>query len=170
MIKIKDKELKMYDISNQYKKYLSKFDTKVSLKENRKFYGILIAKEDVNYYIPFTSKVHKKTNPKLTINIKNNNKVIAKLLLNNMIPVNIKYAYIADVNNAKYKEYYMNEIRYLRSENVQKEIIKKVNNIFKVLNDQKHCDYLFFKQVCCDFKLLEQKCKEYNKKTVAQKK
>lgn len=42
--------------------------------------------------------------------------------------------------------------------------------MFKVLNDEKHYDYLFFKQVCCDFKLLEEKCKEYNKKTVAQKK
>ena len=35
MIKIKDNKLKMYDISNEYKKYLSKFDEKVSLKDNR---------------------------------------------------------------------------------------------------------------------------------------
>ena len=47
MIKIKDNKLKMYDISNEYKKYLSKFDSKVSLKENRKFYGILINKEGI---------------------------------------------------------------------------------------------------------------------------
>ena len=160
----------MYDISNEYKKYLSKYDSKVSLKENRKFYGILITKEKIDYYIPFTNKIHKKTNSKLTINIKNKNKVIAKLLLNNMIPVNIKDAYIADISNSKYKEYYMNEIRYLRSKNIQKEIVKKVDNIFNVLNNKEHYDYLFFKQLCCNFKLLEQKYKEYNKKTVAQKK
>lgn len=170
MIKIKDNKLKMYDISNEYKKYLSKFNSKVSLKENRKFYGILINKERIDYYIPFTSKIHKKTNPKLTINIKNKNKIIAKLLLNNMIPVNIKDVQIANVNNSKYKTYYMVEIRYLRSKNIQKEIIKKVDNIFKVLENEKHSDYLFFKEICCDFKLLEQKCREYNKKIVAQKK
>ena len=103
MIKIKDNKLKMYDISNEYKKYLSKFDAKVSLKDNRKFYGILINKKGIDYYIPLTSKIHKKTNSKLTINIKNENKTIAKLLLNNMIPVNIKDAHVANINNLEYK-------------------------------------------------------------------
>lgn len=103
MIKIKDGKLKMYDISNEYKKYLIQFDGKVSLKENRKFYGILIKKENKDYYIPFTSKIDKKTNPKLTVNIKNKNKIIAKLLLNNMIPVNIEDAYIVDIMDSKYK-------------------------------------------------------------------
>ena len=103
MIKIKNGKLKMYDISDEYKKYLSKFDSKVSLKESRKFYGILITKENVDYYIPFTSKVHKKTNSKLTINIKRQNKVIAKHLLNNIIPVNMKDAYSANIENSKYK-------------------------------------------------------------------
>ena len=98
MIKIKDNKLKMYDISNEYKKYLSKFDAKVSLKDNRKFYGILINKKGIDYYIPLTSKIHKKTTSKLTINIKN------------------------------------------------------------------------FKELCCNFKLLEQKCREYNAKNVALKK
>ena len=170
MIKIKDNKLKMYDISNEYKKYLSKFDAKVSLKDNRKFYGILINKNGIDYYIPLTSKIHKKTNSKLTINIKNENKTIAKLLLNNMIPVNIKDAHVANINNLKYKTYYMSEIRYLRSKNIQKEIIKKVNNIFEVLENMKHSDYLFFKELCCNFKLLEQKCIEYNAKNVALKK
>lgn len=127
VIKIKNNRLKMYDISNEYKKYLSKFDTRVSLKDNRKFYGILINKEG-------------------------------------MIPVNMKDAHVANINDLQYKTYYMSEIRYLRSKNVQKEIIKKVNNIFEVLENTKHVDYLFFKELCCNFKLLEQKCREYNEK------
>ena len=161
MIKIKNGKLKMYDISKEYKKYLSKFDSKVSLKENRKFYGILIRKCEIDYYIPFTSKINKKTNSKLTVNIKDENKVIAKLLLNNMIPVDIKEAHIVNVSNSKYKTYYMREIRYLRSLKVQKEIIRKTENIFKVLEDEKHYDYQFFKRICCDYKILEEKYKEY---------
>ena len=87
-----------------------------------------------------------------------------------MIPVNSKDAYIANINNSKYKDYYLSEIRYLRSKKVEEEIINKINNIFNVLKDEKNYDYLFFKQLCCDFELLEQKCKEYNRKTVAKKK
>lgn len=84
----------------------------------------------MNYYIPFTSKVHKKTNPKLTVNIKKKGRIIAKLLLNNMIPVNISDTYVANIENSKYKTYFMDEIRYLRSKKVEKQIIKKVDNIF----------------------------------------
>ena len=40
MFIIKDGQLKMYDISEKYKNYLRKFDSKVSQKEERKFYGI----------------------------------------------------------------------------------------------------------------------------------
>lgn len=169
MVKIKNRKLKMYDISEKYKKYLSQFDNRVSLKENRKFYGILVTKNEIDYYVPFTSKIHKKTNTKLTVNIKNDEKTIAKLLLNNMIPVNIEDAYIANIMNSKYKTYYMNEIRYLHSIKVKNEIINKINYIFQVLQDEKHYDYLFFKKLCCNFNLLEKKCKEYRLKHLAQK-
>lgn len=170
MIRIKNGKLKMYDISNEYKKYLSQFDRKVSLKENRKFYGILVKKEEKNYYIPFTSKINKKTNPKLTITIKNRNEIIAKLLLNNMIPVNMEDTSVVDIVNSQYKTYYMNEIRYLHSKQIENEIIKKINNIFGVLEDEQHYDYLFFKRLCCNFVLLEKKCEEYHQKNLAQKK
>lgn len=40
----------------------------------------------------------------------------------------------------------------------------KGNNIFEILENTKHVDYLFFKELCCNFKLLEQKYREYNEK------
>ena len=90
-MQIKNGKLIMYDISEDYKQYLRQYDNKVSEKESRKFYGILISKDNTDYYIPFTSKIEKKTNSKLTVTVKDtNNCVIAKLLLNNMIPVNEK--------------------------------------------------------------------------------
>lgn len=162
-MEIKNGKLVMYDISENYKQYLKEYDNKVSEKESRKFYGILITKGKVDYYIPFTSKVKKKTNSKLTVNVKDNNRVIAKLLLNNMIPVNEKNSHIVDINNSKYKDYFNKEIAYLRKENVVKEILKKTENIFNVLENPKNSDYNFFKKLCCDFKLLEEKCLEYNK-------
>lgn len=159
-VKIKTK-LRMYEISEEYKKYLRKFDSKVSMKENRKFYGIIINANEVDYYVPFTSKVNKNTNRKLTVEIFNNKTIIAKLLLNNMIPVNIKDSAIVDVNKSKHKVYYQNELRYLRSTKVKEELLKKIDYIFNVLEDNKHKDYDFFREICCDFKLLEKKCEEY---------
>lgn len=164
MFKIKNEKLMMYDISDEYRKYLSKYDSKVSKKENRKFYGILVSNGNMDYYIPFTSKINKNTSTKLTINIKDTNKkIIAKLLLNNMIPVNMKDADIVDINNSKYKTYYINEIRYLHNKKVREELIRKLNYMFDVLEDNNHYDYNFFKEVCCNFKVLEEKCLKYIK-------
>lgn len=42
MFKIKNNELSMYEINNDYIEYLRKFDLRVSMKGQRKFYGILI--------------------------------------------------------------------------------------------------------------------------------
>lgn len=57
---------------------------------------------------------------------------------------------------------YQKNIRILRSKEVRKEIIKKLNYIFSVLEDKNHFDYTFFKQICCNYKLLEEKCIKYN--------
>lgn len=161
-MEIKNGQLIMYDISEEYKKYLQNYDNKVSEKENRKFYGILISKDNIDYYIPFTSKVNKKTNSKLSINIKDkNNNIIAKLLLNNMIPVNEIDSSIVNINESKYKDYYNAEIEYLRNEKVLEEILRKTENIFEVLKDKNNPDYYFFKNLCCNFSLLEEKCKEW---------
>ena len=106
MFEIKNKNLKMYSISEEDRDYLSMFDSKVSLKDNRKYYGILVCKGCIDYYIPFTSRINKNTSKKLTIDIKNQDgNIIAKLLLNNMTPVNIEDTKIVDINSSKYKTY-----------------------------------------------------------------
>lgn len=163
MFKIKKDKLKMFEIKSDYFNYLRKFDNRVSTKDNRKFYGIIVQNENVDYYIPFTSKIEKKTNSKLTINIKEKNKTISKLLLNNMIPVKENNTKLVDVNNSKYYDYYKDELRYLERNEVIDEILRKANNLFNVLDNQEHRDYSFFKNICCDFKLLEEKCREYKR-------
>lgn len=153
-IKIKNGHLLVYEVDSKYRNYLEQFDNKVSQKDNRKFYGILIKKNKYEYCIPFTSKV-KHRNSKLTINIKNKNKVIAQLLLNNMIPVNKDNIKLIDIEKEKYVDYLKSEIIYLKNENVINEILKKVKNMFEVLENNKHKDYNFYKLVCCDFSILQ---------------
>ncbi len=162
-LEIKNGHLKVYEVSGNYRKYLEKFESKVSQKDNRKFYGILIKKDKYEYCIPFTSKV-KHRNSKLTINIKNKRKVIAQLLLNNMIPIIDSEINLVDVEKEKYSDYLKNEIIYLSNKNVINEIISKTENIFEVLENKRGYDYDFFKSICCDFDKLEKVYLDYNKK------
>lgn len=159
-IKVKNGHLLVYEVDSKYRNYLEKFERKVSQKDNRKFYGILIKKDKYEYCIPFTSKV-KHRNSKLTINIKNKNKVIAQLLLNNMIPVTDKNIVLVDINKEKYKDYLKSEIIYLNNEKIKKEIIKKVQNMFIVIENSKDKDYNFYKSICCNFEKLECEYKNY---------
>lgn len=159
-LKIKNGHLLIYEVDSSYRKYLEQFENKVSQKEGRKFYGIIIKKDEHEYCIPFTSKV-KKRNSKLTINIKNKNKTIAQLLLNNMIPITEQCIRLVEIEKEKYVDYLKSEIIYLNNKNVTKEIITKALNMFKVLEDNENIDYNFFKGICCDFEKLEDMYKNY---------
>lgn len=80
-----------------------------------------------------------------------------------MIPVNESNSKVVDINSSKYKTYFAMELRYLRDEKVIEEILSKADNIFKVYNNPKKKDYEFFHKLCCNFTLLEEKRKNYNK-------
>lgn len=159
-IKVKNGHLFIYEVNSEYRHYLEHFESKVSQKDNRKFYGILIKKDKYEYCIPFTSKV-KHRNSKLTISIKNKNKVIAQLLLNNMIPVTENTITLVRIEDEKYIDYLKSEIIYLNNKRVINEIIKKVESMFRVLEDNQHKDYTFYKSICCNFSVLEKEYKNY---------
>ena len=161
---LKDDLLRFYYVKKDYLEYLSEFDNKVPVKNNRKYIGIIVNKNNQYYCIPLTSIV-KDRNKKLTINISYNKKNISQLLLNNMIPINLNNIELIDINNDKDKFYILKELRYLKKEKVIEEILKKTNYILEILlnKKEKHKDYLFFKSLCCNFILLNLKCKEYNK-------
>lgn len=160
-VKVKNGHLMVYEVNYEYRKYLEKFENKVSQKDNRKFYGIIVKKNKYEYCIPFTSKV-KHRNSKLTINIKSKNRIIAQLLLNNMIPIKENQVKLVDIEKEKYSDYLKSEIIYLSNKKIINEIVNKTINIFKVLSNAENIDYRFFKKLCCDFKKLEQEYFKYN--------
>ena len=45
-LKIKNGHLLIYEVDSLYRKYLEQFESKVSQKEGRKFYGIIIKKDE----------------------------------------------------------------------------------------------------------------------------
>lgn len=162
-MKIKDGRLKIYEVSGDYLKYLCNFDNNVRLKSDRRYTGILVSDNNVDYCIPLTCRV-KKRSPKLTVNIKNKDTTISQLTINNMIPVTKDVVHIVDVSHDKDRDYLNKEIAFLRKKDILNSIIEKSENIFRVLNNPKDEDYGFFKRLCADYKLLEEKCKEYVQK------
>lgn len=159
-MRIKNEKLRIYEVDEKYLKYLGRYDKNVRTKSNRKYYGILITNNNIDYCIPFTSKV-KKRNLKLTVNIKEKDNVIAQLTINNMIPVNSSVVKEINIRNEKDKYYLYRELYFLRKVKVQEEILKKAENALRVLKDKNNKDFTFFKSICCNYFILEFKCKKW---------
>lgn len=159
-LKIKNEKLKVYKVKEEYLQYLSQFDKNVRKKADRKYYGILVTKNSVDYCIPFTCKI-KRRNHKLTINIKEKGKIIAQLTINNMIPVNDDVIELVNIDQDKDKYYLYAEIEYLKQRSVINKLLKRADNAIKVMSDKNENDYYFFKQLCCNYSLLEEKCEQY---------
>ncbi len=159
-MRIKNEKLRIYEVDEKYLKYLGRYDKNVRTKSNRKYYGILITNNNIDYCIPFTSKV-KKRNLKLTVNIKEKDNVIAQLTINNMIPVNSSVVKEINIRNEKDKYYLYRELYFLRKVKVQEEVLKKAENALRVLKNKNNKDFTFFKSICCDYFILEIKCKKW---------
>ena len=159
-MRIKNEKLRIYEVDEKYLKYLGRYDKNVRTKSNRKYYGILITNNNIDYCIPFTSKV-KKRNLKLTVNIKEKDNVIAQLTINNMIPVNSSVVKEINIRNEKDIYYLYRELYFLRKVKVQEEVLKKAENALRVLKNKNNKDFTFFKSICCDYFILEIKCKKW---------
>lgn len=153
-MKLKHGQVIIYEISKDYLDYLRKVDYRVSLKNHRRFIGIVVSKKGVDYCIPLSTKVYtsngKARNPKMTTFLLKNNNPIAVLLYNNMIPVDQNELRIVDVENDPDRDYLNNEIRYLHR-NIR-EIEKKSDYVYHGYNKGK-----FMKKVCLNLRKLEEK-------------
>ncbi len=167
-----------YVIDKNYINYLLKVDKRVDYVEyggRLKFHvGILVTVNHLNYYVPISSEKTKHHNMSNSIDF---HKLIDEAtgelyaVINNMIPVldfcitQLKYDKIANFRtflNEKEKTYYI----YLLQK--EKLIIDKIALILQSKAQklyQKCLDkpYSSLAARCCNFLLLEEKCKYYNK-------
>ncbi len=161
-MKLKNGQLIIYEVKKEYLEYLSKYDNNVRQKSERRYTGVLISDKDVDYCVPLTCQI-KERNKKLTVNIKDKERTIAQLTINNMIPVKESVINIVDISNDKDKNYLNKEVAFLRKENNMVNLLKKAQYIQEVLFNPKSYDYNFFKKLCGNFELLEDKCIEYDR-------
>lgn len=155
--------LKIYYLDDDYIDYLRQFDNKVAYNKNstRPYVGIVYTINELNYFAPLSSPKpkHLKMSNKAIDVFKIDNGKLGIININNMIPTPLECIseVLPTINDIKYKILIENQTTFIN--NHKKELFKKVKH-FVAQYDK---DYLpsSVKDRCCDFKLLEIKCKEY---------
>ena len=163
--------LRIVRIDSDYCDYLRKYDNKVAYnkfeKELRPFIGILFKIDECEYFAPLSSPKpkHKKMKNKLDF-LKIDNGELGAVNFNNMIPVLEKCYCLVDLNKKtltleeyKYQKLLKEQLAWLNSNYIQ--IYNKSYKLYQLYNNGKLPDNI--KNRCCNFKLLEEKCKKYKK-------
>lgn len=163
-------KLILVKIDSAYCDYLREYDEKVPYnykeKELRPFIGVLFTINNCKYFAPLSSPKPKFLKMKNKIDfLKIDSGKLGAINFNNMIPVMDNNIEVLDLNK---KVYDIQEEKYIRL--LKKQIFwlnrnneklytrsKKLYNSY--INDELEIN---IKLRCCNFKLLEEKCNEYN--------
>ncbi|MBE6140746.1 MAG: type III toxin-antitoxin system ToxN/AbiQ family toxin [Firmicutes bacterium] len=165
------KNLMLVIIDKDYCNFLRSFDNRVPFnfnkKELRPFIGVLFEVNKCLYFAPLSSPKAKHLKLKNNIDfLKIDEGKLGAINFNNMIPVTLKNIEKLDLN--------INESLNKDEFSYKKLLIEQyfwLNRNFKKLSEKsqllynKYNDNTLLKNVrdrCCNFKLLEEKCLEYN--------
>ncbi len=163
--------LKIVKVDSDYCDYLRKFDNRVSYnkfeKELRPFIGILFTINDCEYFAPLSSPKPKHLKMKNTLDfLKLKNGELGAVNFNNMIPVKTNNYKLIDldgkvvtINEKKYKKLLREQLAWLNENYIQ--VKNKSYKLYNLYLNNKLSENI--KNRCCNFKLLEEKCDEYNK-------
>ena len=159
--------LKLFRVDVDYIRYLYGFDKKVQYNEKesedytikRPYIGVIFKIEECNYFVPLESPKPQHIKLKSNVHImKINAGKHGLIAFGNMIPINLSQLINFDIDkeSAPYKSLLQKQFIFCNkhSEDIKKHAVYTYNEV--VVKKSK-----FFKKVCCDFKLLEEKCKLY---------
>lgn len=166
------RNFKIVKVDYTYCNYLRQFDNKVPYnageKELRPFIGILFTVNNCEYFAPLSSPKEKHIHMKNNIDvIKIDNGKYGVVNFNNMIPVTSNNYELfnlneppKDIHELKWKNLLKSQLLWLN-----KNIINVKNKAFKLYDMYKNNKLdKRIKSRCCNFILLEEKCKEFNEK------
>lgn len=158
------KNLKIYYIDEGYINYLRQFDKNVAYNKNatRPYIGIVYTYNNYNYFTPLASPKpkHKNINPKAIDIYKIKDGELGVVNINNMIPTPIEELteVLPTITDQKYKKMLEEQLTFLN--NHKADLFKKIN-LFQNMYRKGHINENI-KARCCQFILLEEKCKEWN--------
>ena len=162
-------KFKLVRVDANYCDYLRIFDNRVAYNKNEKelrpFVGILFTINDCEYFAPLSSPKPKHLKMHNTIDFfKIENGKLGAVNFNNMIPVTKGNYKIIDLNKnnlsskeKKYQELLKDQLNWLNENYIQ--VKNKSSKLYNMYVNQKLSDNV--RNRCCNFKLLEEKCKEY---------
>ena len=163
------KTLKIYYIDDKYIKYLRKFDNKVAFNKSkaRPYVGVVYTYNNQTYFAPLSSPKPKH----LTMNkdaldiFKIQDGELGIVNINNMIPTPISCLteVLPLVKDKQYKKLIIEQTTYLNKH--KSKLLSKVKQ-FRLRYDKGHLSSRLRKR-CCDFNLLEEKCRQYEKEEVS---
>lgn len=159
------KKLKIYYIEEEYIEYLRKYDSKVvfNKKNNRPYLGVVYTFDNFNYFAPLSSpkEKHLKINEKALDIFKIKRGKLGVVNINNMIPTPLKCLteVLPTLSDGQYKTLIENQTIFLN--NNRNKLLKKVKNFGLLVSKNNLPDNI--KNRCGNFKLLEEKCQEYEK-------
>ncbi len=172
--------MEWYVIDKDYVNYLKKYDEfvpNIDYKNKMKcFLGIVLKTDTVDYFAPLTSYKPKFINMKNDIDFfkimdKNTDKIFGAIDINNMIPVMPEnYTKLTFDNLDKFREFenvrekksYWKLLQKEASLLNEKEILLNAERLYHL---KEHYPENNIARRCCNFKLLEKKCIEFNLKS-----
>lgn len=169
--KIKLGKLNFYIIDDDYINYLSQFDKHIAYNKNQKrpYIGVVIVVEEHYYFAPLFSPKpkHKNYKDNLTffkiVNTKTKND-LGIIRFSDMIPVPQNSVYLLDMKSKSYgyKRLLSEQYSYInKTENKQK-ILDKADKLYNIVTKSSKSKMAkFYKDLSCDFKLLEEKSTKY---------
>ncbi|MBO5479368.1 MAG: type III toxin-antitoxin system ToxN/AbiQ family toxin [Clostridia bacterium] len=171
--KMKLGKLNFYIIDNKYIGYLSQFDKHIAYNKNEKrpYIGVVIVVEEHYYFAPLFSpkQKHKTYKNNLSffriVNAKTKSE-LGIIRFSDMIPVPQESVYLIDIKNKSYgyKRLLSEQYSYINMLENRQKIMDKAEKIYNiVIGNNKGKMAKFYKDLSCDFKLLEEKCLEYKK-------
>ncbi|MDD3187225.1 MAG: type III toxin-antitoxin system ToxN/AbiQ family toxin [Bacilli bacterium] len=158
-------------VSSDYCDFLRQFDNKVAFNMNKKelrpFIGILFIVNNFEYFAPLSSPKIKHLKMKNTIDfIRIKEGKLGAVNFNNMIPVTSNNYTLVELSQKKSLTYSESRYRYMLeyqlnwlNEHID-QIHNKSFNLYSKYVDDKLLPAI--RNRCCNFILLEEKCKEYN--------
>lgn len=162
-------KIKFYRIDLDYIKYMWSFDKKVqynerepdSYNEKRPYIGIVQTVNGFDYFVPLEHPrpAHLKIKDNIHI-LKIQDGRYGLIAFNNMIPVKPEQLISFNFSDESIKYQNILKNQFIFCDNNKRLIYDKAIRTFKKVVEDKQA---FFIQVCCDFRLLEEKCDGYNK-------
>lgn len=155
--------LKLYEINPKYIKYLAQYQEHIFIsdgnKASRKYIGVVLQINGMNYFAPLSSFKSKHKRMKESVDfIKIRD--YAVININNMVPVPEGEYHLVDVNGTKDMQYrYLMQAESREINRQRNRIIKNADIVYK--HKLRNGDTTPLARRTNDFKELEKRCKQY---------